>query len=450
MMIPLHPIMMLLAMLGLTTANKIESPCNAGISIPWNDGYQCICPPNKQGKNCSEDVPDAGNCTWPGNENACSSAPCHGEDAVCINTFGGNYKCLCPSGTNGDRCGEGTYCFPCASKRWRNVTCPVFNDKPFLTSMSVQDVTLKTQISRTKCTMADNWSFDYRTGFMWLAKGCRGEFCVHYQAAVPDITTGPSTTAGPGVERIRLFTEGILDITVLPSGKVGVTRKDGQSSRIYDDDFNSYIDLNESFSRVSNLGKVLFFLNSTSSAVLYDTDRKTLVTQFIGVQEFAVLDAKYLQGELVRQMEFMALIDAATGGLYQFSLKNDGNRTLVHTFTSPNYLATMGNLTIVSDRSDNLVIAFEMSMIEAGGHETFRYGGSTDKLLDVCIDSSYGVFIADYSNNRIVRLNFIGELQGFIPVQGKPVAVTVKSPGVLLVGDDEGYIYTIPYQRDAS
>ncbi|CAH1778567.1 unnamed protein product [Owenia fusiformis] len=193
----LHSMLMLSVTLGVITAVVIESPCKTGFSIPWNGGYQCLCPPNKQGKNCSEDVPDADNCTWPGHENACASAPCHGEDAVCINTFGGKYKCLCPPGANGDRCGQGTHCFQCASRRWRNVTCPLFDDKPFLASMSIHNVTLETQISRTRCTMNDRWNFDYRTGYMWVAKGCRGEFCVHFQEDVPSTTTGPQTTTGP-------------------------------------------------------------------------------------------------------------------------------------------------------------------------------------------------------------------------------------------------------------
>ncbi|CAH1781297.1 unnamed protein product, partial [Owenia fusiformis] len=129
------------------------APCNEGFAIPWNGGFQCICPPNKQGLNCSEDIPDSNtNCSWPSNENACRSNPCYGEKAVCINMFGGNFKCLCPSGAEGDRCEKGAHCFDCFSVRWRNVTCSVHDDAQFMQSFQLKTPTVDRQISRTQCS----------------------------------------------------------------------------------------------------------------------------------------------------------------------------------------------------------------------------------------------------------------------------------------------------------
>ncbi|CAH1798113.1 unnamed protein product, partial [Owenia fusiformis] len=93
---------------------------------------------------------------------------------------------------------QGDYCLYCASRGWRNTTCSVFDDKPFLASMSVQDVTLKTQVSRTQC-MKNKWGLNYEAGTIWVAKGCRGEFCVHFQeheantpTPTPDLTSPPN------------------------------------------------------------------------------------------------------------------------------------------------------------------------------------------------------------------------------------------------------------------
>ncbi|CAH1798002.1 unnamed protein product [Owenia fusiformis] len=159
--------------------------CNGGIAIPLNEGVQCLCPPHKQGPNCTDDVPDVeSDCEWPSNEDACSTEPCYGEGAVCINTFGENFKCLCPPGMEGDRCNTGSHCFSCSSVRWRNVTCSVFDDASFLREMDFSGPpTVTTRMSRTKCTN-DKWGFDDGNGDMWVAKGCRAKFCIEFEKSV--------------------------------------------------------------------------------------------------------------------------------------------------------------------------------------------------------------------------------------------------------------------------
>ncbi|CAH1802265.1 unnamed protein product, partial [Owenia fusiformis] len=107
--------------------------------------------------------------------------PCHGKKAVCINTFGGNFKCLCEPGKEGDRCDQGSHCFPCFSVRWRNVTCSVYDDAQFMRSMRLKATVVDRQMSRTKCT-EDKWGFDQNTGDMWVARGCRARFCVDFEA----------------------------------------------------------------------------------------------------------------------------------------------------------------------------------------------------------------------------------------------------------------------------
>ncbi|CAH1793554.1 unnamed protein product, partial [Owenia fusiformis] len=88
--------------------------CNEGVSIPWNDGLSCICPPHKTGLQCEEDVVGAPSCScsWPETNDPCAQNPCLG-DSICVNTFGNNYRCLCPAGSSGEQCEQGTFCFRC-------------------------------------------------------------------------------------------------------------------------------------------------------------------------------------------------------------------------------------------------------------------------------------------------------------------------------------------------
>ncbi|CAH1798100.1 unnamed protein product [Owenia fusiformis] len=176
---------------GDSSGNSTDSSneCNGGIVVPWNDGVQCLCPPHKQGRNCTDDVPDVvSDCEWPSNDDACSTDPCYGKGSVCINTFGENYKCLCPPGMEGDQCDTGSHCFSCSSVRWRNVTCSVFDDAAFLREMNFSGPPIvTTQMSRTKCRN-DKWGFDAGTGDIWVAKGCRAKFCIEFEKSAPTPT----------------------------------------------------------------------------------------------------------------------------------------------------------------------------------------------------------------------------------------------------------------------
>ncbi|CAH1798323.1 unnamed protein product, partial [Owenia fusiformis] len=153
----------------------VSGTCNTGISIPWNDGVKCICPPNKQGETCTEDVPDVEECAcmWPESQNACASNPCYG--GKCVSLFGEKYKCLCLRGITGDRCSEGAHCFTCQSKQYTNTTCAIFDNAPHLRNLHTHSVVLKHKRSRADCT--GNWGMQYSEGTLWIASGCRATFC---------------------------------------------------------------------------------------------------------------------------------------------------------------------------------------------------------------------------------------------------------------------------------
>ncbi len=76
-----------------------SNPCKNGgecISVSGNSGYRCKCSSRYSGQNCEFD------------NDPCASMPCY-HNARCVKTRY-DYKCECPSGTKGKRCGFGEYC----------------------------------------------------------------------------------------------------------------------------------------------------------------------------------------------------------------------------------------------------------------------------------------------------------------------------------------------------
>ena len=76
-----------------------STPCkNGGECLNMNEGteYRCKCPSRFSGPNCELD------------NNPCASSPCY-HDAKCTKVQY-DFKCHCPPGTQGKRCGYGEYC----------------------------------------------------------------------------------------------------------------------------------------------------------------------------------------------------------------------------------------------------------------------------------------------------------------------------------------------------
>ncbi|CAH1778569.1 unnamed protein product, partial [Owenia fusiformis] len=263
-------------------------------------------------------------------------------------------------------------------------------------------------------------------------------------------TTGLATTTGPEVGgRTRLFQEKIIDMAVAQSGEILVMKLNPMSLHavLFDADFEKLIDFGETdYVRVGT-----YFEESTSNSIfLASAVRKTYDTlavsgNYIGSEDLgdptlAIFDVAILPTE-DPGLNIVVFIDVLTSTLEKF----DGiGSVTVHSFNTPIYLAARGNLTVVSDSEDNIVIGFYIDRFTH--YEVFRH--SVDSLIilkDVCIDSEFNVFIAEYTNSRIVRLDNSGKILGLIPVAERPIAVAIKRQGVLLVGDEAGYINTIPY-----
>ncbi|CAH1793557.1 unnamed protein product, partial [Owenia fusiformis] len=170
---------------GTKSCNDGDCPetCNEGIAIPWNNGLSCICPPHKQGPQCAEDVVGVSSCgcQWTVNSDACASDPCLGQGSICMNTFGDNYRCLCPPGSSGERCEQGTFCFQCSSYRYAKRTCePMARAPAYIRDATLRLPVLNKQISRRKCT-SDLWGTDqWSSRKLWVNGGCRAKFCVTY------------------------------------------------------------------------------------------------------------------------------------------------------------------------------------------------------------------------------------------------------------------------------
>ncbi|CAH1781560.1 unnamed protein product, partial [Owenia fusiformis] len=170
-------VFIIVCLFGGVVSQCNPNPCDPGLCIPWNSGYECVCPSNRAGTNCTEAVttPAACDCQWTTNNDACSSNPCFGEASVCMNTFGDTYKCLCPPNSHGDRCEHAEACVKCESNKYRYKECNITED--LVDFMTFTSVRVENRLSRRRCQL-DRYGLN-DTG-VWVADGCRALFCLAY------------------------------------------------------------------------------------------------------------------------------------------------------------------------------------------------------------------------------------------------------------------------------
>ncbi|CAH1793549.1 unnamed protein product, partial [Owenia fusiformis] len=121
-------------------------------------------------------------CQWTANSDACASDPCLGQGSICMNTFGGNYRCLCPPGSRGKQCELGDFCFVCSSRRFRRAECTPMDSAPaYIRDGTLGVPTLSRQISKAACTLDDTWGMSWSANrTMWVDNGCRARFCLTF------------------------------------------------------------------------------------------------------------------------------------------------------------------------------------------------------------------------------------------------------------------------------
>ncbi|CAH1781448.1 unnamed protein product [Owenia fusiformis] len=161
---------------GYGNGNECEAnPCsNDGICILWEEAPYCFCPPNYTGDLCDDYITaqnDTCDCLWPSNTGSgCSPNPCFNE-GQCVQAYG-NYKCICPGKSEGDRCHKASKEVECWSWKYKPKNCSAPSNH---SNGYVVDLRVAKRISRTICVPNVNYGL-YNNDTIWVIDGCRAIF----------------------------------------------------------------------------------------------------------------------------------------------------------------------------------------------------------------------------------------------------------------------------------